>query len=152
MQGVASIQSKFGLSNLTLSSIVELERLKAGMEYDGRALENLSAALLKMSNPTAAATQFGFIEPAYYDSFERLYVTSGQAEHGGVERIQAYIRELSEQLHGLAESAEGQPEPLLAVCMNLHRELVQELSAEDDKAGHEWSEFRDGFETSICAA
>jgi hypothetical protein len=140
MQALASAQSKFGLSDLALRSIVELERMNAGMDFEKGALEDLSVALLHTSHPDQQSEQVGFIDPTYYDPFERLYRASAVTADVNVEKIQEYLRQISEQLSVLADGGAASPTRLLTVCINLHKELVQELLADDDTAAQEWPE------------
>src|SRR3546814_3097124 len=84
--------SKYSLSNLALRSIVELERMNAGLDSNPDVFTNLATALRQNSEPSACTLQFRFVEPGYYESFERLYRMASSAPDGEVENIQEYMK------------------------------------------------------------
>lgn len=136
MQASAHAQSKYSLSNLALRTIVELERMNAGLDYDTAAFSDLASALRVTSEPSAATLQFRFVEPGYYEPFERLYrIASSTA--GDVEQIQNYVKDVSSRLSAVAAGEGGASRSLLPICVALHQELVQELSTEDVFAAHQ---------------
>src|SRR3546814_4009490 len=55
--------SKYSLSNLALRSIVELERMNAGLDSNPDVFTNLATALRQNSEPSACTLQFRFVEP-----------------------------------------------------------------------------------------
>src|SRR3546814_3855575 len=59
--------SKYSLSNLALRSIVELERMNAGLDSNPDVFTNLATALRQNSEPSACTLQFRFVEPGYYE-------------------------------------------------------------------------------------
>ena len=54
--------SKYSLSNLALRSIVELERMNAGLDSNPDVFTNLATALRQNSEPSACTLQFRFVE------------------------------------------------------------------------------------------
>lgn len=152
MEAYASTQSKFVLSELALRSIIEIERLNAGMEFDNSVLEALSSALLQASRLEGQAAQLAFIEPEYFVSLERLYRIASSADDGDVEKIRGYTKKISEQLNSPIEAGSDVAAALLSVCETLHSELVQDLTIDDSARTHEWPNFDTGAQVSLCAA
>jgi hypothetical protein len=150
MQASAHAQSKHSLSTLALRSIVELERMNAGLDYDAAAFSDLASALRVTSEPSAATLQFRFVEPGYYEPFERLYRLASSAT-GDVEQIQNYVKDVSSRLSAVAAGDGGGAGSLLPICVALHQELVQELSAEDVFAVHEQPPFCEASPAGIGA-
>src|SRR3546814_12578771 len=62
--------SKYSLPNLALRSIVELDRLNAGLDRNPAVFTNLATALRQNSEPSARSHQFHFVEPSYYETCE----------------------------------------------------------------------------------
>ena len=137
MQTWAHAQSKYNLSNLALRSIVELERMNAGLDCNRAVFTDLASALRDTSGPnTAGSQQFRFVEPGYFEPFERLYRTALSSAEADVEQIQDYVNDVSFRLNSVASSGTVDGS-LLPVCIALHQELVQELAAEDAFDLHE---------------
>lgn len=135
MQDVGLGRSKYALSDLTLNSIVELERLLAGLDCNRETFARLAEALQQASEPTSGTTQFRFIEPGYYEPFERLYRNASSAFDGDVAHIQGFMKKVGSELTALAMDW-GKPEQtLLPFCIALHSELIRELTVEDHFVG-----------------
>src|SRR3546814_257991 len=100
---------------------------------------NLATALRQNSEPSACTLQFRFVEPGYYESFERLYRMASSAPDGEVENIQEYMKTVSQQLSAVAQGQVDAAASLLPVCIALHQELIQELAGEDGFDIHERS-------------
>lgn len=141
MQQNVQPHSKYGLSRLALHSIVALERMKAGMDCDPDVFRNLATALRQRSEPSACTMQFRFVEPGYYEPFERLYRMASSTSDGDVEHIQDYMKTVSHQLESVAGGEVDAAASLLPVCIALHQELVQQISGEDGFDIHERSPF-----------
>lgn len=152
METFAEAQSKFVLSGLALRSIIELERLNAGMDFDQSVLESLSTALRKVTRLDDSTLQLGFIEPDYFGSMDRLYRVSVAGDGGDVEKIQEYTRSISEQLNSPLEAGSDVAKGLLSVCATLHSELVQDLSLDDDTRTHGRPSIESFATASLCAA
>jgi hypothetical protein len=150
MQTWAHAQSKYNLSSLALRSIVELERMNAGLDSNRAVFTDLASALRDTSgSSTAGVKQFRFVEPGYFEPFERLYRTASSAADANVEQIQQYVNDLSSKLNAIA-SGEEVDGSLLPVCIALHQELVQELAAEDAFDIHERAPFGEEPTTGLC--
>lgn len=124
-------QSTYALTNLALQSAIELERAKAGMKFDKKPLRDLANALVQTSRANATGEAFRFVEPGYYEPFERLYLSRGDKPSNTVTGIQAFIREASERIANAAEGKRSDAVKLIEFCLALHQELIQEFSVED---------------------
>jgi hypothetical protein len=152
MQTWAHVQSKYNLSNLALRSIVELERMNAGLDCDRAVFSDLASALRDTSGPsTAGLQQFRFVEPGYFEPFERLYRSASSSAEANVEQIQDYVNDVSSRLIAIASGPKVDGS-LLPVCIALHQELVQELTAEDAFDVHERPLFSEEPTTGLCPA
>ncbi|MBX9647697.1 MAG: hypothetical protein K2X57_11640 [Xanthobacteraceae bacterium] len=124
-------QSTFALTNLALQSAIELERFKAGMKFDKKPLKELADALVVTSHADAPGEAFRFVEPGYYEPFERLYLSREAKRSNTVTEIQAFIREASKRIANAAEGRGSDAAKLIEFCLALHQELIQEFSVED---------------------
>src|SRR3546814_15528211 len=101
--------SKYSLSNLALRSIVELERMNAGLDSNPDVFTHLATALRQTSEPSACTLPFRLVEPGYYESFERLYRMASTAPAAELDHIQSYMNTTNQPLsaapEGPAESA-----------------------------------------------
>jgi len=152
MHAAGQARSKYSLSDLALRSVVELERMGAGMDYNAQVFGELSTALMQTSEPAAGAVQFRFVEPGYYDPFERLYRSVSSAPRADLEQIQNYMKTVSSHLEALSKGQNEAAPTMLPVCVALHQELVQELSAEDVFAIHEWPLFSEDTSSGLSSA
>jgi hypothetical protein len=124
-------QSTFALTNLALQSAIELERAKAGMKFDKKPLRDLASALVQTSHANAPGEAFRFVEPGYYEPFERLYLSREAKPSNTVTEIQTFIREASKRIANAAEGKGSDAVKLIEFCLALHQELIQEFSVED---------------------
>lgn len=152
MRVLAHAPSKFALTELTLRSLVELERAKAGLDFEGEVLGELSNALLETSGPEDNTGPFRFVEPGYYEPYERLTRHFHTGEASQVDRIQSYIKEVSDQLSQIALGEAALAPNLLRVCVSLHQELIQEITAEDMLVVNEWPGAAEGAQAGVGAA
>lgn len=141
MQQSFQSHSKYSLSNLALRSIVELERMNAGLDCDPDVFSSLAVALRQRSEPETCAAQFRFVEPGYYEPFERLYRMGSSESDGEVEHIQDYMKKVSHQLGAVAGGEIAAVSTLLPICIALHQELIQQIAGEDGFDTHERSPF-----------
>src|SRR3546814_2527809 len=114
--------------------------MNAGLDSNPDVFTNLATALRQNSEPSACTLQFRFVEPGYYESFERLYRMASSAPDGEVENIQEYMKTVSQQLSAVAQGQVDAAASLLPVCIALHQELIQELAGEDGFDIHERSD------------
>lgn len=131
--------SKFAFSDLALQSAIELERARAGEPFQVEPLVDLADALSITSRPEREGSPFRFVEPSFYEPFERLYrLERHKAET--VEDIQQYVGDLAERLRAIkpGKTEERTTRELVIVCIALHRELIRELGSEDVLVRHEW--------------
>ena len=141
MQQSIHSYSKYGLSNLAMRSIVELERINAGLDSDLEVFTSLADALRQRSEPTHCTAHFRFVEPGYYEPFERMYRMASSASDGDVEHIQDYMKTVTHQLSAVAGGQTDEVAALLPICIALHQELVQQITGEDGFDVHERSPF-----------
>lgn len=152
MRALNASPSKFELADLALQSAIELERIKAGMAREGRVLDRLAASLLKTSDPGVHGAPFRFVEPGYYEPFERLYRLKESSQSAAIEDIQAFIKRTSEKLSQVAEGNEALTLELIGFCVALHRELIHEITAEDAVVVQEWRNVGDDTSVGIRTA
>ncbi len=143
MPAIAASPSKYALADLALQSAIELERVKGGMPYDGAVLDRLAATLLQKSDPVVRDASFRFVEPGYYEPFERLYRLRESPQTSAVEEIQAFIKRASEKLSHVVQGDQNLASELIGFCIALHQELIQEITAEDPLVVHEWRNLGD---------
>src|SRR5260370_30267376 len=98
MSALAVSSSKYALTDLALQSAIELERIKAGMNHNSEVLDRLAKTLLQTSDPDVRDAPFRFVEPGYYEPFERLYRLKESPQSAAIEEIQAFIKRTSEKL------------------------------------------------------
>src|SRR3546814_10086872 len=106
--------------------------MNAGLDSNLDVFTNLATALRQNSEPSACTLQFRFVEPGYYESFERLYRMASSAPDGEVENIQEYMKTVSQQLSAVAQVQVDAAASLLPVCIALHQELIQELARSEE--------------------
>lgn len=136
---LAHAPSKYVLTELTLRSMIELERVKAGIDFETDVLYQLSDALLGTSNADSSAAPFRFVEPGYFEPYERLVRHADSVQAPAIGIILAYIKQVSDDLRMVAS---GDPSPvntLIPVCVALHQELINEINSEDTFVGNDWS-------------
>lgn len=122
------------------------------MTHNGAVLDRLAATLVKTSDPGARDAPFRFVEPGYYEPFERLYRLRESPQSVAVEEIQAFIRRTSEKLSQVAQGDEALASELIGFCVALHQELIQEITAEDAVVVHEWRNIGDDASAGIRSA
>jgi len=152
MSALAASPSKYALTDLALQSAIELERIKAGMSHNGDVLDLLAAKLLQTSEPVVHDAPFRFVEPGYYEPFERLYRLKESPKSAAIEEIQAFIKRTSEKLSQVAQGDKALASELIGFCVALHQELIQEITAEDAVVVHEWRNIGDDAPAGIRAA
>lgn len=132
--------SKFAFSDLAIRSAVELEKARAGTDFETAPLEQLAAALTRTSHPDDAGAPFKFVEPGYYEPYERLYRQKQPERAKGVEEIQAFVGDAVERLRAFKPGSAQKESAveLVKFCIALHRELIRELASEDVVVRHEW--------------
>ncbi|MET4241533.1 hypothetical protein [Bradyrhizobium sp. RT10b] len=141
MPVTAASPSKYALADLALQSAIELERIKGGVPHDDAVLDRLAATLLQTSDPGVADAPFRFVEPGYYEPFERLYRLRESPQTSAIEGIQEFIKRASEKLSHVVQGDKGLASELIGFCIALHQELIQEIAAEDVLVVHEWRNF-----------
>jgi len=149
---LAASPSKFELADLALQSAIELERIKAGMNHNGEVLDRLAATLVKTCDPGARDAPFRFVEPGYYEPFERLYRLQESPQSTAIEEIQAFIKRTSAKLSQVAQGDKALASELIGFCVALHQELLQEITAENAIVVHEWRNIGDDAPAGIRAA
>lgn len=148
---LAEAPSKYVLTELTLRSMIELERAQAGMDFESDVLGDLSSAMLNSSDQGGGAAPFQFIEPGLYEPYERL-VRHVDMATPPITRIRDYIKDISISLSRVA-AGDREPAPaLIGVCTSLHQELVQEINEEDALAINDWPSAGEGAAAGLGAA
>jgi hypothetical protein len=131
--------SKFAFCDLVLDTALELEKARLGGQLSSAPIERLAEALSDAVKEDQPAGRPVFLEPAYFDSFERLFrVQRGNPE--SVEQIQAFLREAVDDLRDLEHNT-GATEKLGKVsefCLVLHQELAREIEAEESGVTDDW--------------
>lgn len=125
--------SKFAFSDLALRSAVELEKARVGTSYEIEPIQSLADVLGLAANPDVQGAPFKFVEPGYYQTFERLYHTKQPAPVESVEQIQKFMSEAIDRLRSIKSATDRAniDKELIAFCIALHRELIRGLSTED---------------------
>ena len=152
MSVLPSSTSKYGLTSLALQAAIELERLRANTPYDNAVLGALASALVETSDPHSDDAPFRFVEPGYYEPFERLCRLRESSQSVAVEAIQAFIKGASDKLSRVKPGEQDLALELINFCVALHRELIQEISAEDAFVVHEWRNIGGEASTGVGAA
>lgn len=135
-----------------MRSMIELERAKAGLDYEGEILRRLSAALLESYDTGSSAASSAFIEPSLYEPYERLVGPAYMSEQPKIIRIQSYIKFVSDALSEVVGGNETRVSELIPICTTLHRELVQEINAEVAFAVNDWPAVHENAASRVCAA
>ncbi len=130
--------SKYRLVELALRSMIELERSQAGMDVEQQVLSDLSEALLRTSYQSADAVPFGLVEPGYYEPYERLMRTVGYSSVSEIDRIQSFIKQLSNDLAAVATGGHADMLRLVNACAALHQELLNDISSEEMLVVNDW--------------
>lgn len=133
--------STFALSDLALQSAVELAKARAGSDYSVDAVHHLATALSQTVSPASQAPQLRFVEPAYYEPFERLFHHQQPAEPDPdtVEAIQSYFTEIVARLQAFNQASPlGPVDELQDFCVALHRELIRELTSDGPFVRPNW--------------
>lgn len=151
MRGLAQPPSRFALTDLTLRSLVELERVKAGLDFEPEVLSQLSSALRETSGREDSVSAFRFVEPGYYEPYERL-ARAGTGHSSPIDRIQSYIKDVSDQLAQVAGGHSAFAPRLLETCITLHQELIQEVAPEDMLDVNEWPRVAENAQAGLGAA
>lgn len=145
--------SKFALSDLTMRSMIELERFRAGLDYETAVLFELSSALMVSGyEDSSGAASFAFIEPSLYEPYDRIVRDQGAVGQSTVVRIRTYIRHMSDELSLVANGDVGPVESLIPACTRLHRELVQEINSEVAFDVNDWPSVYENPSASVRAA
>jgi len=152
MRGLAQAPSRFALTDLTLRSMVELERVKAGLDFEREVLSQLSSALRETSGPEDSTSAFRFVEPGYYEPYERLTRAFCTGHSSPIDRIQSYIKDVSDQLMQVASGHAALAPTLLDTCITLHQELIQEVAPEDMLDVNEWPRVAENAQAGLSAA
>jgi hypothetical protein len=132
--------SKLAFCDLLLDTAVELERARAGSKINRAPLERLARVLARASKPFDDAAQSAFVEPTFYDSFERLFRVQKSEIPESAEQLQAFLSETVAELR-LVETgaiAPGSLTKMIDFCVGLHQELTRELEAESGVVIDEW--------------
>src|SRR3546814_1734266 len=95
--------------------------MNAGLDSNPDVFTNLATALRQNSEPSACTLQFRFVEPGYYESFERLYRMASSAPDGEVENIQEYMKTVSQQLSAVAQGQVDRSEEHTSELQSLMR-------------------------------
>jgi hypothetical protein len=136
--------SKYRLVELALRSMIELERAQAGMDVEEEVFSDFSVALLRTSYQSADAGPIGLIDPSLYEPYERLLRTLDHSNIPQIDKIQNYIKQLSNDLSEVSKGNLAQMPQLMTACATLHRELLNDINAEEMLVVNEWpSTFRD---------
>jgi hypothetical protein len=132
--------SKLAFCDLILDTAVELERARAGSKINRAPLERLARVLAHASRPFDDAAQSAFVEPTFYDSFERLFRVQKSGTPESVEQLQAFLSETVTELRLVEDGAvaPGSLAKMIDFCVGLHQELTRELEAESGVVIDEW--------------
>lgn len=149
---LAQSPSKYALTDLTLRSMIELERANAGLDYETDVLAHLSTALLESSGEDTGAAAFTFVEPSLYEPYERIVRECGPAGQPKVQRIQAYIKSMSDDLSLVVGGDAAPVSKLIPACTRLHRELVQEINSEVAFDVNDWPSVYENASTRVRAS
>lgn len=152
MEVLAQSPSKFALTDLTMRSMIELERAKAGLDYEVDVLVHLSTALLESYEDGTSAATFTFIEPSLYEPYERLVRGFDASEQPKIVRIQSYIRHMSQELSLVADGNEAPVVSLIPACTRLHRELLNEINSEVAFDINDWPSVAEGASPGVSAS
>lgn len=137
---VEATLSKLAFCDLILDTAVELERAKSGVKISRAPLERLARVLARASKPFEDASQQAFVEPSFYDSFERLFRLQNSNVPESVEQLQAFLNEAVAELRR-AEAGDVPPQSLskmINFCVGLHRELTREIESEGGVVVDDW--------------
>jgi hypothetical protein len=132
--------SKLAFCDLILDTAVELERARSGAKISVAPLERLAQALDRASNPFEDLARSAFVEPAFYDSFERLFRHQRSAAPQSSEQIRSFLGDAVADLRRV-EQGEVAPDSIskmIDFCVRLHQELTREIEAEGGVVIDEW--------------
>ncbi len=137
---VETTLSKLAFCDLLLDTAVELERARGGARISRAPLERLAKVLTHASRPFEDASQQAFVEPTFYDSFERLFRTQRASIPDSVEQLQAFLNDAVAELRRVERGriAPGSLSKMIDFCVGLHKELTREIEAESGVVIDEW--------------
>ena len=124
--------SKFKIGDLALRSALELERARAGEDYDTAPLRDLADALKQMSMPLLGPTGVASMRPGYFEPLERLYRSHSSEAPNSFDQISAFVGRAIAELDVVASNRKV-PDTLprlVNFCIELHREFVRRPAAE----------------------
>ena len=152
MGAFAQPPSKYVLTDLTMRSMIELERAKAGLDFENDVLRDLSCALLTTYDAEGSASSLSFIEPSLYEPYERFASHVTETEPSAVARIQSYLKYFSTTLSRVVDGDTSPVAALIPICTSLHRELVQEINAEVVFGVNDWPSVHEEPAAGVSAA
>ena len=152
MTVLAQSPSKFALADLTLRSMIELERASAGLDFEQDVLRDFSSALRKSYEENAGPAAFTFIEPSLYEPYERIVREFDPSEESKVVQIRSYFTTMSDDLTQVAGGDATLVGKLIPACTRLHRELIQEINSEGAFDVNDWPIARESAPASIRAS
>ena len=152
MAVLARSPSKYALADLTLRSMIELERASAGLDFEQDVLHDFSSALRESYEENAGPAAFTFIEPSLYEPYERIVREFDPGEQSRVVQIRSYFTALSDDLTQVAGGDAALVGKLIPACTRLHRELVQDINSEGAFDVNDWPIACESAPASLCAS
>jgi hypothetical protein len=132
--------SRLAFCDLVLDTAMELERARLGHAPSMGPLNRLADTLSRAAKPIDAPMQPAFMEPTFYDPFERLFRSQKSVIPESIEQIQTFVAEAAEQLRAV-EAGNASPEAikrLVDFCVGLHQAVALEVEAEEADIVDDW--------------
>ena len=105
---------------------MQLQRAKAGGQFDATPLHELAAALRHSAGTDDTSGSMSHMWPGYLDPFERLYRSSKDIEPDSFEQIRDFIGSSIHQIDSVSAGHpldQGLASRLIEFCMQLNLEL-----------------------------
>ncbi len=120
--------SKFKVGDLALKSALELERARAGVDYDKSQLTELADALRVSAGEDENAGSVAYMRPGYFEPFERVYRSSHAIEPKSSDDIRKFVIAAIKDIDTAANKKidEKLLTKLVDFCLELNREFVRQ--------------------------
>jgi hypothetical protein len=144
---------KHALSELTLDALIEIDRAKHGMDFDGAPVQKLGNRLAATATANGASSSFALVNAEFFHPLERLYRERRLGSARSIDDIQNFVRESASSLTSFPDNVDGAVvEQLQAFCLALHQQLLDDLKGENEIVVQEGGIDDRGTEIGLRAA
>ena len=133
MHSMAAKLSKFKVGDLAMSSALQLERARAGLNYDKSQLASLADALRLSTGDDGGAGKVSYMRPGYFEPFERVYQSSNKTPPKSSEEIRGFVIKSIAEIEAAVNDHidDDVVAKLVDFCLDLNREFIRRQPTEN---------------------